>query len=220
MSDETATEIPESFYGSSLFRYRLSTFAYRAYCRARDTWLAELTAPRDATILDLGCSTGEALADWAGNNAVVGFDHSLSALHAARSRGFVPVCGRLSALPFAPGGFDVVSAMGIIGASDSPQPVMEDVCSLLRDGGRALFAIAVYGGARRVTRPLVRMLRIKNEMRHIPSVDECRFALDRAGLEISTLATSPLFPSPEVTFSPSPRQCRGAVYLFVDAYRR
>ena len=210
--------IPDSFYGSSVFRSGLSTFAYRAYCRARDSWIKQLMPPQDEVILDLGCSTGEALAAWAPQNFIVGFDRSASALKAARERGFVPVLGDLSLQPFRSGQFDRVVAMGIIGGADAPEPIIRLVRSLLRpDGGRALFAIAVYGGVRRFTRPLVQFLGIRNEMRHIPTVDECLQAFTTTGMRIESLATSPLFPRPVVEPSPSAETCRKAVYLFVEA---
>ncbi len=210
--------IPKGFYGSSFFLVTIPGLSYRNYCSARDAWLAALERPRGCRILDVGCSSGEALAPWTDDNWIVGLDREPSVLREAEGRGFAaPLVGELCALPLAENSFDVVVGLGIIGGREDPRQDYRELLRPVRPGGRLLLAVAVFGGIRLVTRPLVKLLRVRHQMVTVPTLASVERDLGELGAVIDRLAVSSLYPRPSVVFDPGPWSRRTAVYAFIEA---
>jgi ubiquinone/menaquinone biosynthesis C-methylase UbiE len=213
--------IPKSFYGSNFILTRIPLLSYRAYRTARDGWLNALPPPDNLDILDIGCSTGEALEKWAPQNRLTGLDHEPSVLIAATQRGYTKtVVGDMLHLPFEPQTFDAAVAMGMIGSAQDPKDRLTEFNRILKKGGKLYLAVAVYGGIRRITRKIVTLCRIKNQMVTIPTLAALEKDLSACGFSVDSLATSPLYPRAAVHFTPTDFDRKMAVYAFIVATKK
>jgi ubiquinone/menaquinone biosynthesis C-methylase UbiE len=121
-------------------------------------------------VLDAGCGTGDdvrAIAEIVGANGhVAGVDSSRTMIEEARARGIPSnaafAVADAGALPFPDGAFDAVRAERLFQHLVAPQPAANELRRVLAPGGTALLldqdweSLAVAGGARDVTRRIVR----------------------------------------------------------------
>ena len=133
-------------------------------------------------LLDAGCGDGQITAPIAADNAVVGIDFSPPMLRLARRRGLVPVCADLTALPFAPDGFDIVICAEAMTCLPQPLDALDELARVLRPGGR-LIVTGLNAGSpiRRLARGLLRALRVTQPQLVDP--EDCRRVLHRHGLQ-------------------------------------
>lgn len=210
--------IPKSFYGSGFALVKIPALSYRAYCTARDSWLDNIPQPCGMSILDIGCSTGAALARWTQNNTLTGVDHEPTVLNSALAHGYKDVLvADMFNLPWKQPTFDAAVAMGMLGSARDPKINLRNFNALLRNDGKLYLAVAIYGGIRVITRAIVNVAKVPNQMVNIPTLKTLESDLRKCGFEIESLATSPLYPFARVTFNPSPLHKRMAAYAFVIA---
>jgi len=100
--------------------------------------------PSDAVIADLGCGTGQLLADLAPHvRRVIGIDNSPAMLKAARKRthGLKHVElheGELNALPIEDGACDAALLVLVLTYIESPDAVLREMARILKPGGKAV----------------------------------------------------------------------------------
>ena len=101
----------------------------------------------------------------------------------ARRRGLVPVCADLTALPFAPGSFDVAVCAEAMTCLPRPLDALDGLARVLRPGGR-LIVTGLNAGSpvRRAARGLLRALRVTQPQLVDP--EDCQRVLGRHGLQI------------------------------------
>jgi SAM-dependent methyltransferase len=126
---------------------------FNAPLRARYRTLLSLAPPRSDLALDAGCGDGALSSRLLGRaRRVVGIDTSRRALRLARPRvraGAFWVCGRLEALPFRPGVFDLAVAADVLEHADDPGTAAAELGRVLRSAGSLLVSspIAEPGAA-------------------------------------------------------------------------
>ncbi|MGH2585326.1 MAG: methyltransferase domain-containing protein [Dehalococcoidia bacterium] len=116
----------------------------------RRDFLADITFPPQARVLEVGCGTGvltRTLARWPDIDAVVGVDPLPALLHKARelaadlpSVSFREADGR--SLPLEDESFDVVVFDSVLSHMPGPEAGLAEACRVLRPGGR----LAVFDG--------------------------------------------------------------------------
>jgi len=114
-------------------------YATPARCAAA---LVTVGTPKDARILDFGCGTGisgEALAT-AGFTRVDGCDLSAEMLAEARAKGVYGDLNVIEAGASLPKGYDVIAAVGVIGAGAAPPEAFGTCLDALAPGGRFVFS--------------------------------------------------------------------------------
>ena len=90
----------------------------------------------NALLIDAGCGGGLLAPHLAGKGyRHVGVDLQRSGLRAAAAHGVEPVCGDVTALPFATGSADVVAAGEILEHVTDLEATVAEVCRVLRPGG-------------------------------------------------------------------------------------
>jgi len=105
---------------------------------------------RDRVILDAGCGTGSNLAwlgRYAGRGVVFGMDVSMDALRFCRARGHgLLACASVTALPFATGGFDLVTSFDVLAqlSGEAGELAAGEMFRVLRPGGVAFVRTAAY----------------------------------------------------------------------------
>lgn len=107
-------------------------------------FLAALPDVRNLRGLDLGCGEGHntRLVAGLGPELLVGLDHSIGFVQAARQSGGCFVSGDGAALPFPPDSFDFVTAfMSVMDMPDTAR-VLDEVARVLRPGGFFQFSIS------------------------------------------------------------------------------
>ncbi|MCW5864746.1 MAG: class I SAM-dependent methyltransferase [Anaerolineae bacterium] len=114
--------------------------------RAITTALLESLYPgrRDLRILDAGCGTGGAMAHLARFGRVTGCDLSALALELARTRGLTEFGqASVTALPFAPASFDLVTSFDVLyhRAVGDPRVALRQFRRVLLPGGRVLLRL-------------------------------------------------------------------------------
>lgn len=116
----------------------------------RRAFLAEVTFPGGARVLDVGCGTGvwtRVLAEWPGVASVVGIDSAPALLDKARSaaarlRNASFREGDARSLPFEDAAFDVVACDSLLSHVPGAEAVVEEALRVLRAGG----SLAVFDG--------------------------------------------------------------------------
>ena len=214
---KTNNKIQQNFYGSNFFLVRVPWLAHKAYGIARDNWLATLEAPRHKCILDIGCSDGSVLQSWSNTNTIVGLDCEPSVLMLARQNGLFPLLGDMNELPFAKKKFDIVCAFSILGINGPPEYDISRFSRVLKQDGRLLLSVAVLGGVRYLTRSIVTLLRVRNQMKMIPRLNRLEQALYTTGFDNVKLTTCSLVPSQKLYSKPGCIARNMATYAFIDA---
>lgn len=98
-----------------------------------------------ARILDAGCGSGRTLDELSSYGSVAGIDASEQAVAAARARGHAEVrVGRLEALPWAAGSFDLVTALDVIEHTPDDRLTLGELRRVTRPGGHALLTVPAY----------------------------------------------------------------------------
>jgi len=118
----------------------------------------------NSVILDAGCGTGRfsraLLSEGVSVDQVILLDASRSMLDACTDIPARQVLGRLEALPFADGAFDVVVCAWAIETVPKPERALDELCRVLRPGGLLCLAFCAdrptRGVVDRVTRELLR----------------------------------------------------------------
>ncbi len=189
----TQPQPPASFSpGSPL--YSNAALAYRPYLRVRDAWLASLDAPVDLEILDVGCSRGEALTPWVGQNKIIGADHDPQVLPDALKAGYSEtICADLLQTdPFGGRRFEGLAAFGMVGLSERVVDDLKRMHGWMKPGGRAWFVIALRGGLRRISRPI--LSRVTTQLlRSVEDEVGLKAAFAEADFEILSFASSPVY---------------------------
>lgn len=105
-----------------------------------------LTASQDRRLLDAGCGTGGAMANYLPEyGSVTGFDISPLALALCRQRHLVRLVRASAAeAPFAPSTFDVVTCFDVLYLMERAAGVLEEFARILRPGGHLLLRVAAY----------------------------------------------------------------------------
>ena len=135
------------FFDLWSFVYDLPVVQRAVYHPAHHVVLSELRAGGDvATVLDLGCGTGELtgrLAGEAGARRVVGCDFSLGMLQqaAAKSPGPAWVQGDAGRLPFPAGSIDAVVSTEAFHWFPDKQAALAELHRVLAPGGRLVVAV-------------------------------------------------------------------------------
>jgi len=120
---------------------------------ARHAMLLDLQP--DDVLLDVGCGSGDFLAERAAHvGKVVGLDISDIEVRLARRKlhdrieaGTADVVhGDAAALPFADGEFTAVNGVGVFLAFDDPVAPVAEMYRVLRPGGRAVVNLEMHGG--------------------------------------------------------------------------
>ena len=124
-----------------------------------DWGLQQVTVPRNATILDVGCSGGrtvQKLAEFAPEGKIVGLDYSAASVAVSRNTNADTIAagrvhieeGSVAALPFPDGTFDVVTAVEThYYWPDLPANVRE-ILRVLKPGGMFALIAETYRGGR------------------------------------------------------------------------
>ena len=108
--------------------------------------LAEFLDNKDAPIFDIGCGTGlsGAALKQAGFTTIDGGDVSAAMLAEARKKDIYRNLLELevdSPLPFAPGTYEAISAIGVIGPGAAPITLFDTLMHGLEKGGKLLFSL-------------------------------------------------------------------------------
>jgi ubiquinone/menaquinone biosynthesis C-methylase UbiE len=131
----------------------------RTHSALTDWGLAQVTIGPNDRILDVGCGGGRTIAkllDRAPGGRVEGIDHSALAVEASRranrravEQGRAEVAqGSVSALPYADGAFDLVTAVETHFWWPKPADDMREVWRVLKPGGQVLVIAEFYDGGR------------------------------------------------------------------------
>lgn len=153
---------------------------------------AYLDDRRDLKLLDAGCGTGGTTLELGRFGDVVGVDLAWEALEPARGRGLSRLArGSIERLPFASGGFDVVTSFEVVyhlGVGDD-MSALQEMRRVLKPDGLLLLRVPGHDWLRGEHDRLV-------HTRHRYSPDEVRGKLEAAGfaLEQLTWANALLFP--------------------------
>jgi SAM-dependent methyltransferase len=121
-----------------LWQYQIPAFDFQR-------WVLDLAAPAPGQrVLDLGCGNGSYLRELSRRHiqAAVGCDLSFGMLQAAAPA--TTVCAGASALPFAPGVFDLILAPHMLYHVENPAAGVREVRRVLAGGGAF---VAVTNGA-------------------------------------------------------------------------
>ena len=121
------------------------TQGYATPDRAAAT-LAEFLDDKDLPIFDIGCGTGlsGAALKQAGFTTIDGGDVSAAMLEQARKKGIYRNLLELEVdapLPFAPGAYAAISAIGVIGPGAAPITLFDTLMHGLEKGGKLLFSL-------------------------------------------------------------------------------
>jgi ubiquinone/menaquinone biosynthesis C-methylase UbiE len=98
-------------------------------------------------VLDAGCGTGSLMEHWRRSPGVevTGIDLSQEALAYSRLRGQTRLIqGDLTALPFATGTFDVVTALEVVEHVERDDAALAELCRVLKPGGTLLLSVPAY----------------------------------------------------------------------------
>ena len=107
---------------------------------------AEIQGRGSVRILDVGCGTGANATAFARLAPTVGIDSSMDALHFCQSRGIkAAVLSAVEELPFAPGAFDIVTALDILEHTDDDLRALREIHRVTKDGGLVLITVPAYG---------------------------------------------------------------------------
>ena len=114
--------------------------------------LEEVRTLKRARVLDVGCATGEILAEAQRRGAdVVGVDVSEWAAETARRRhGIRVMVGTLESFGEVLGKFDVILALEVIEHVESPRAFLRQLSGRLTSGGHAMISTPNYRCARRL----------------------------------------------------------------------
>jgi SAM-dependent methyltransferase len=145
------------------------------------------------SLLEVGCGAGMYLdlMRALGWERVVGVDTSPAATEMARSvLGIEAHCGSLESIGFPSDSFDVLSASHTLEHLHDPGAFLVDVHRILKRGGTLALALPNLGSLGfRVFGPAWYHLDAPRHLIHF-TCSSLRFAIERAGLQVSTLATS------------------------------
>lgn len=149
---------------------------------SRDRFLAQLAMSREElaglTVLDVGCGAGRfsevALSAGA---TVVGVDYSSAIDAAADNLGefpnFHPVQADVYALPFAPGGFDIVYCLGCLQHTPDAEQAFRALVSQVRPGGRLVVDVYRRGWRDRLhPKRLLRPMTTRMDQKRLLSIIE------------------------------------------------
>lgn len=104
--------------------------------------LVRIATPFDTPILDFGCGTGisgQAFRD-AGFTALDGVDLSAEMLAQAREKRIYRTLHQVETGAALPRGYEIISAVGVIGAGAAPPEAFDNVMDALNPGGRLVFS--------------------------------------------------------------------------------
>lgn len=102
---------------------------------------------QEITILDTGCGTGNGMVYMRDYGTIVGLDHLYYALALAQQRNVSLLsCGSVTALPFKPASFDVVTSWDVLPmlSGDQDQQFLHEAARVLVPGGRLFVRVAAY----------------------------------------------------------------------------
>ena len=110
------------------------------------TALSDLVTDKSAPLLDIGCGTGVSGAAFhaAGFTTIDGTDFSEEMLAQARTKGIyrtLTATDLSDPLPFEPGAYTNVAAIGVLNPGHAPAETIDDVLARLAPGGRFVFSL-------------------------------------------------------------------------------
>jgi len=118
------------------------------YRGRRDVIRAELdrlSMPAGARVLDAGCGSGRTLDELRRYGEVHGIELDPAAAQAARARGAGEVrIGRLEALPWEPGTFDLITCLDVIEHTPDDRVTLTELRRVCRRGGWLLVTVPAY----------------------------------------------------------------------------
>ncbi|MEP6064986.1 MAG: class I SAM-dependent methyltransferase, partial [Paracoccaceae bacterium] len=146
--------------------------------------LKQFTQDLSQPILDFGCGTGlSGLAlGLAGFETIDGVDLSAEMLQSAKEKGVYSTLSQIEAgetLPFADGAYDMIAAIGVIGAGAAPISILHVLMRKLPAGGKLVFSFndhalddpANEGGLSEWTDTGAARLLFKEHGDHLPGID-------------------------------------------------
>ena len=186
----------------------LQRFTYRPL---HDAVLSELAETNPATVLDLGCGTGQLLTrltEGFPDADVTGLDYSPAMLSKAAERATSSLLqGDAGALPFAPASFDVITCTESFHWYANQQSTLHQLAQLLRpDGVLVVGSIAAFGSIDRVG--VERLSRRLDHPIKALTGDELSDLMTNAGLDVITQRRVPrpsiMIPLPLLTVAQKP----------------
>jgi predicted TPR repeat methyltransferase len=121
---------------SDSYDHELTSQGYATPGRCADALLS-LGVPMDASILDFGCGTGVSGAAFQakGFTNLHGCDLSAEMLAKANAKGIYSNTFVVPSAANLPGGYDVVAAVGVIGAGSAPPEAFDAAIAAVKPGG-------------------------------------------------------------------------------------
>ncbi len=118
---------------------------YRGRRRIIRAELRRLPLPAGAHVLDAGCGSGRTLQDLVDYGEVSGIELHEDAAQLARSRGHGEVrVGRLEALPWPDGSFDLITCLDVIEHTPDDRAALAELYRVCRPGGWLLVTVPAY----------------------------------------------------------------------------
>jgi SAM-dependent methyltransferase len=120
---------------------------YRGRRRIIRAELDRLPLPANASVLDAGCGSGRTLEELSPYGDVYGIELDPGAADVARARGRGEVqIGRLEALPWEDGRFDLITCLDVIEHTPDDRVTLRELRRVSRPGGFLLVTVPAYQG--------------------------------------------------------------------------
>ncbi len=172
-ASETYKGSPRScgYAGDASFLHRLNIFK---------KWI-DFSGINHLKILDIGCGTGLMTQALAGTNQVWGVDISAKLLSIAREKGIRTLRGSADALPFKTGTFDLVVCMGVLPYYTDPDPIVSQICRVVKPGGNIVLTSTTDSWLIQWVRALKNLSWKKSQLKRLYSPHDLETSLEKQG---------------------------------------
>src|SRR5262245_484724 len=106
--------------------------------------LIQRYALQPARILDAGCGTGYTGRELRRFGEIYAFDVAPEAVTHAAARGLTVKQGELTAIPYADGDFDLVTALDVLEHVENDRLALAELWRVMKTGGTLLFTVPAY----------------------------------------------------------------------------
>src|ERR1700744_1561901 len=118
---------------------------YRGRRNVLERVIADLRLPARARILDAGCGSGRNMLELARHGTVTGVELSSASVALARERGVGEVIeGRVLAMPFESGSFDLAVSLDVIEHLEDDLGALRELRRVIAPGGALLVTVPAY----------------------------------------------------------------------------